>query len=212
MFNDFALRCPFTAYDVNYTWADGDIQDVSFLPSPNGSVLEIYHGTQFYITVSGGDYRLQDFLFQAAMQNTSRGLAYEWASLYSTKVLSTIGAYTSPRKNLQEQQRTQLLVAKIPKAALGALITCSLAYTILGLGLCLAAYRASATDVRDLAAQLSLAGLTAAAFDEKHSFTSRRNDETKGSVVFNEKLNRRETKRIMVDGNPEKGYEFRVWV
>jgi hypothetical protein len=175
-------------------------------------VLEIYHGTQFYITVSGGDYRLQDLLFQAAMQNTSRGLAYEWASLYSTKVLSTIGAYTSPRKNLQEQQRTQLLVAKIPKAALGALIACSLAYTILGLGLCLAAYRASATDVRDLAAQLSLAGLTAAAFDEKHSFTSARRGETKGSVVFNEKLNRRETKRIMVDGNPESGYEFRVWV
>jgi hypothetical protein len=104
------------------------------------------------------------------------------------------------------------LVAKIPKAALGALIACSLAYTILGLGLCFAAYRASATDVRDLAAQLSLAGLTAAAFDEKHSFTSERRGETKGSVVFNEKLNRRETKRIMVDGNPENGYEFRVWV
>ena len=209
---DFALRCPFTAYDVNYTWANGEIQDLSFSPSPNGSMLELYHGRQFYITVSGGDYRLQDFLSQAAMQNTSRELAYEWASLYSTKALSTIGAYTTPRRNLQEQQRTQLLVAKVPKAALGALITCSLAYTILGLGLGVATYRASATDVRDLAAQLSLAGLTAAAFDEKHSFTSERRGEAKSGVIFNEKLNRHETKRVLVDGNPERGYEFRVWV
>jgi hypothetical protein len=209
---DFALQCPFTAYDVNYTWANGEIQDVSFSPSPNGSMLEIYHGTQFYVTVSGGDYQLQDFLIQSAMQNTSTELAYEWASLYSTKVLSTIGAYTAPRTNLQEQQRIPLLVAKVPKAALGALIACSLAYTLLGVGLGFVAYKASATDVRDLAAQLSLAGLTAAAFDEKHSFTSERRGEAKGGVVFNEKLNRRETKRIMIDGNPENGYEFRVWV
>ena len=211
-FVDFALRCPFTAYDVNYTWANGEIQDLSFVPSPNGSMLELYHGTQFYITVSGGDHQLQDFLFQAAMQNTSRGLAYKWASLYSTKVLSTIGAYTSPRTDLQEQYRTQRLVAKVPKAALGALIASSLAYTIVGLGLGIAAYRASATDIRDLAAQLSLAGLTAAAFDEKHSFTSARGQQTHGPVVFNEKLNRRETRRVLIDGNPERGYEFRVWV
>jgi hypothetical protein len=209
---DFALRCPFTAYDVNYTWANGEIQDLSFLPSPNGSMLEIYHGIQFYITVSGGDYRLQDFLVQAAMQNTSEELAYEWASLYSTEVLSTIGAYTTPRTDLQEQQRTQLLVAKVPKAALGALITCSLAYTMLGIGLGIAAYRASATDVRNLAAQLSLAGLTAAAFDEKSSFTSERRGQAKGVMVFNEKLNRRETKRVLIDGNAQRGYEFRVWV
>jgi hypothetical protein len=147
-YTDFALLCPFTAYDVNYTWVNGQIQDLSFFPSPNGSVLEMYHGTQSYITVNRGDHWLQDFLSQAAMQNTSQQLAYEWASLYSTKVLSTIGAYTTPRKNLQEQQRTPLLVAKVPKAALGALISCSLAYTILGLGLGIAAYRASATDVR----------------------------------------------------------------
>lgn len=209
---DFALRCPFTAYDVNYTWANGEIQDLSFVSSPNGSMLEIYHGNEFYITVSGQDYQLQDFLVQAAMQNTSQQLAHEWASLYSTKVLSTIGAYTSPRTNLLEQQRTQLLVAKVPKAALGALIACSLAYTVIGLGLGIAAYKASATDVRDLAAQLSLAGLTAAAFDEKHSFTSERRGKANGSVVFNEKLNRRETRRVLIDGSPEKGYEFRVWV
>jgi hypothetical protein len=208
---DFALGCPIMAYDVNYTWANGEIQDVSFLPSPNGSMLEIYHGTQFYVTLSGGDYQLQDFLVQAAMQNTSDALAYEWASLYSTKVLSTIGAYTTSRMDLQEQQRNPILVAKVPKAALGALITCSLAYAFLGLGLGIAAYRASATDVRDLAAQLSLAGLTAAAFDDKHSFTLQR-EATKNSVVFNEKLNRRETKRVLIDGNPERGYEFRVWV
>jgi hypothetical protein len=208
---DFALRCPIMAYDVNYTWANGEIQNLAFVPSPNGSMLEIYHGVQFYVTVSGGDYQLQDFLVQAAMQNTSNELAYEWASLYSTKVLSTIGAYTTPRMDLQEQQRNSILVAKVPKAALGALIACSLAYTLLGLGLGIAAYKASATDVRDLAAQLSLAGLTAAAFDDKHSFTLQR-EATKNGVVFNEKQNRRETKRVLIDGNPERGYEFRVWV
>ena len=209
---DFTMSCPITAYDVDYTLVNGQIQDVSYSSSPNGSLLEIFHARQFYISVSGGGYDLEDYLSQAALQDTSEDLAREWADLYSTKVLATIGAYTSPRLNIQEQERTPLLVAKVPEAALGALLACSLAYTILGFGLGLAAYKASTTDVRDLAAQLSLPGLTAAAFEDRTATLSGSGSGMRSDSIFSEKLTRKSTRRVVVDGNPENGYEFRVLV
>lgn len=211
-YSDFILSCAFTAYDVSYTLASGLVRDLSFSPSPNGTMLEMFHARQFYISVTGGDSDLQDYILQAAMQGSSEELAHKWANLYSTKVLSTIGGYTSSRSNVQEQHRTQLLVAKVPKAALAALIAFSLAYTVLGITLGIAAYRASAGEVHDLAAQLSLAGLTTAAFDERKTYTSDSAGTSPSSSVFTEKLTRQETRRVLIDGSPERGYEFRVMV
>jgi hypothetical protein len=207
---DFVLRCSLTTYEVEYSWVNGSIEDVSLSTSPNGTLLEIFHGSQSYIQVTGGDHDLQDYLQQAALQNTSNTFATAFANLYSTKILSTIGAYATGQTALQEQTRTRLLVAKVQVSALGALVGCSLAYTVLGIGLAISASRASSTDVRDIAAQLSLPGLTAAAFGKK-AYVSEYGRASNGAV-FNEKLTRRETSRVVVDGSPQHGYEFRVYV
>jgi hypothetical protein len=80
-------------------------------------------------------------------------------------VLSTIGAYTVPRTNLQEQIRTELLVAKIPIAALLALVASSLIYVVLASVLGIVTYRSSKSrDLRHIAAQLNRDGVCAAAF------------------------------------------------
>jgi hypothetical protein len=208
---EFVLRCSLTTYEVEYSWVNGSIEDVSLSTSPNGTLLEIFHGSQPYIQVTGGDHDLQDFLQQAALQNTSNTFAIAFANLYSIKILSTIGAYAAGQTALQEQTRTRLLVAKVQLSALGALVGCSLAYTVLGIGLTISAYRASSTDVRNIAAQLSLPGLTAAAFGEKKVYASEYGKAGSGAV-FNEKLTRRETSRVVVDGSPGYGYDFRVYV
>lgn len=208
---EFVLRCSLTTYEVEYSWVNGSIEDVSLSTSPNGTLLEIFHGSQPYIQVTGGDHDLQDYLQQAAFQNTSNAFAIAFANLYSIKILSTIGAYAAGQTALQEQTRTRLLVAKVQVSALGALVGCSLAYTVLGIGLAISAYRASSTDVRNIAAQLSLPGLTAAAFGEKKVYASEYGKASSGAV-FNEKLTRRETSRVVVDGSPHHGYDFRVYV
>src|SRR5947209_20336328 len=99
-----------------------------------------------------------------------------------------------------------LLVAKVQVSALGALVGCGLAYTALGIGLRISAYRVSSTEVRDIAEQLSLPGLTAAAIGEKKAYESEHGGARSGAV-FNEKLTRKETSRVAVDGSPQNGYD-----
>jgi hypothetical protein len=163
---DFTLNCSYTTYDVNYTWASSAIYNVSFTPSLNGTLAEMYHGAQSFASVDGGNPALQDNLLRAAHQDTSDAFANEWANLYSGNILATIGAYTTPRTNLEEQTRTSMLVTQVPKMPLGLLLAFSLAYVILGIWLGIAAYRAArfSPDIWALATDLSLPAIVAAAF------------------------------------------------
>ena len=213
---DLIMACSITSYSVNYTWFRSSIQNVSVAPTDNGTLLEIFHGTQIYNTVTGGGFDLQQYLIDASIAgNDTESFLSTWGNLYSVKVLSLIGAYLSPRTNLEEQSREALLVAKVPKSALGALIACSLIYTVLGIFLVIAAYSASKGNVSVIAEQLSLAGLTNMAFGEAKGGTpsttvspngldsrSRLNEED-----YFTRLPRRETRRVRISGS-----DFRVWI
>jgi hypothetical protein len=122
---------------------------------------------QVYDTISGGNALLQDDLLQAGLQNTSAALAREWGMRNTVWVLSTIGAYAVPQTTLQEQIRTELLVAKIPIAALAALVASSLVYVVMASVLGIVTYRASQSrEIRYIASQLNRDGLCNAAFGE----------------------------------------------
>ena len=178
----------------------------------------MFHGAQFYVSVSGGGFDLQDFLLQSAIQPTGTLFARKWANLYSRKILAQVGGFTSPRATVFEQRRTPLLVARVPVSALATLVVFALAYTVLGVCLGFAAYRASAVDVRDIAAQLTLPGLAFAAFGEKRSRSLTMDEHGQavqtGAAIFKEKTMDKESRRVVIDGNPEDGFEFRVssWV
>ena len=214
---DLVMTCSVTSYSVNYTWYKSSIHNVTIAPTNNGTVLELFHGTQYYNTVSGGGVDLQQYLVDASISgNDTASFLSTWGNLNSVKVLSLIGAYLTPRTNIEEQSRRALLVAKVPTAALGALIGCSLAYTVLGIALVIAAYRVSRDNVTLIAEQLSLAGLTNMAFGEGktglsgmtispgggNDSRSRFNDED-----YFARLPRRETRRVRISGT-----DFRVWV
>lgn len=209
-FSDFALNCTITSYDVNLTFTSGSVRAMEFGPMTNGSILEIFHGIQFYVDFESNAPDLQDFLNQVALQNTTDALAKAWGNLYSQKIVSTIGGYMSPRLNIEEQQRRTILVASVSKAALGVLIACSLAYTVLGIVLCVLALRSSAEEVRDLAAQISLAGLVATAFGDQTSAPSSAG--TAGSTgVFDRKFTRQEKGPAGV-GDGGQDLDFRTWL
>lgn len=207
---DFIINCAVTSYDVSYTWVNQTLHNISTTQTTNGSVLEIFHGSQLYSTVSGGSFDLQDFIDQAAMTgSTKESFLRKFGSLYSSKVLAKIGGYNINRTALQQQRREHMLLSKVPIAPLVLLLTWSLAYTILGLVLALKAYWAAQYNVKDIAAKLSLLGLSQAAFEDQSGSPTRSAALSRENVVQQSK---QETRRILVDGDAERGFEFRVVV
>lgn len=201
---DFVLSCSYTTYEVNYTWFNGTIQDVSFAQSPNGTLAEIYHGSQMYSTNTGGDHDLELNIMQAAQQASGSDFIREWGNSYSVKVLSTIAAYSTGRSSMQEQERTSFLIAKVPALPLWAIMACSLAYVVLGFALGFAAFKSSTSNVQDLAARLSLAGLTAAAFEERDGTGRHERIINDADHAFSKQEDG--TRRVGVEGLARTGY------
>jgi hypothetical protein len=201
---DFVLSCSYTTYEVNYTWFNGTIQDVSFAQSPNGTLAEIYHGSQMYSTTTGGDHEFELDMMLAEQQASSSGFLHEFGRLYSVKVLSAIAAYSTGRSSMQEQERTSLLIAKVPVLPLWAIMACSLAYVVLGFALAFAAFKSSTSNVQDLAARLSLAGLTAAAFEERDGTGGHERIIHDADHAFSKQEDG--TRRVGVEGLAQTGY------
>lgn len=214
---DFIMSCSVTSYDVTLTWFKSAIQNVTATPSPNGTLLEVFHGRQIYFTVSGGAFDLQQNLVLAAIAgNDTASFLNKWQDLFSVKVLGTIGGYLTGRTNLEEQNRESLLVAKVPKSALGALIGCALLYSILGVVMFVAVFRTSSEDVHAISEQLSLAGLTNMAFGEskEKEVSSAMTPQTplpstpnEGDYLSAKSPSRSETRRVRIHGA-----DFQVWV
>jgi hypothetical protein len=124
--------------------------------------------------------------------------------LYSVKVLSTIAAYSAGRQSMQEQERTSFLVAKVPTIPLWFIMMCSLAYVVLGFALGFAAFKSSTSNVQDLAARLSLAGLTAAAFEERDGTGRHERIIKDADRAFSKQEDG--TRRVGVEGLAQTGY------
>jgi hypothetical protein len=201
---DLVLSCSYTTYEVNYTWFNGTVQDVSFAQSPNGTLAEMFHGSQMYATITGGAPDLELNILDAAQQANTTAFMQTWGNLYSVKVLSAIAGYSTGRPSMQEQERTVFLVAKVPTAPLWVIIACSLAYVILGFALGFAAFKSSSSNVQDLAARLSLAGLTAAAFEERDGTGSHERIIKDADRAFSKQEDG--TRRVGVEGLAQTGY------
>ncbi|KAK5046416.1 hypothetical protein LTR84_008219 [Exophiala bonariae] len=209
---DFIVNCAVTSYDVSYTWFNQSLYNISAIPTTNGSVLEIFHGSQLYSTVSGGSFDLQDFVDQSSMSgSTKESFLGKFGSLYSSKVLAKIGGYSTNRMALQQQHREHMLLSKVPVVPLSLLIAWSFAYPILGLVLALQAYWAAQHNIKEIVAKLSLRGLSQAAFEDQTEAGSpaRSVRLSRENVV---QLSKQDTRRVLVDGNATRGFEFRVVV
>lgn len=159
---DIAIGCSYQSLLVEYTWFNGTIRNVNTAPAPNGTISEIWHGSQIPSSVSGTSSTLQTILKQAAVQNSSTAFAQTWAGLYSPMVMATIGGVSSTRENLLQQTRTPVLVIKVSIPALVFLALCCLGYIIVGSVLAVLAVRtASQGDTRDGKVRLTLFGLVA---------------------------------------------------
>lgn len=134
---DYFVKCEVTSYDVTYTFVNGTLGSLSAEKHENGTILNMWTGLADYTpTVSGSDFLLQDNNLQSVIAGDTIS-AYEarFGELLSRNALAPIGAFTSRRQVLEQQQQAVKLVAKVPKTALGALLACSLLYPIMGIAL-----------------------------------------------------------------------------
>ncbi|KIX05760.1 uncharacterized protein Z518_03732 [Rhinocladiella mackenziei CBS 650.93] len=210
---DVVFRCQYTTYAADYSFVNSTAQINSLTPSPNGTIAEIFHGYNLAKSFNAFDNNLQDFILQGALQSDPVAMADSFANSYSTRIMSVIGPFLSSRTNRQEQTRTPLLVAKVPKAPLAILAACCLGYVIFGVTAAILAHRSlSDVDVRDLAFRFSLPALGLHAFRDPNTDNAAVKVDGAGHRVFNESKVRSETMRVAVEGGPKSGFFLKTLV
>ncbi|KAK5206712.1 hypothetical protein LTR47_006711 [Exophiala xenobiotica] len=210
---DFVLRCQYTTYSADYSWVNSTARIDRLTPSPNGTLAEIFHGYNLVGTDSAFDNDLGDDILQAALQADPKAMADNFANSYSQRVMSVIGPFLSSRVNIQEQNRTPLLVAKVPKAPLAILVAGCIGYVIFGVASAILAYRAlNDVDVRDIAARFTLAALSLHAFRDAGTDNVAVEVDDAGHRVFDETKIRAETSRVGVEGEPRDGFALKSLV
>ncbi|KAK5238573.1 hypothetical protein LTR47_000316 [Exophiala xenobiotica] len=170
----YTLNCSVTSYDVSYTWINGTIKYFDYTATRNGSILELSHGMQ-----AVGIPSLSQAQSVASLSSTAAGLARSFANSHSADSLTLIGSVMSPRTNMAEATRKDMLITKMSTAAFGFLVGSNLLYVVFGLVLLVRAWRHNSPDARDMVARLSVEGLSAMAFEDTVEKRVRRVDDVK---------------------------------
>ncbi|KAL2412524.1 hypothetical protein ABEF91_000287 [Exophiala dermatitidis] len=157
----YSLNCTVTSFDVAYDWVYGAISSFNYTLTPNGSIIELSHGMQ-----AVGMPSLSQGQSLASLSKSAAGLARSFANAHSTDSLTLIGSVMSPRTNLAEATRRDVLVAKVNTAVFGFLVGSNLLFVVFGLVLLIRAWRVHSPSTLDMVARMSVEGLSAMAFED----------------------------------------------
>jgi hypothetical protein len=157
-----ALRCASTVYDVEYSSVNGTIRNWKSSNS-NQSTTLIVQGTQRHTDV--GNPNLIQAASVAGLGNSAQDIADQFALAYSQTALAVASGAFEPRIAFASQLRQQILVARVPKAPLFALIAANLLLVLLGVVLAIVALIAVRGNTGEAQARLSIPTLVAALFE-----------------------------------------------
>jgi hypothetical protein len=157
-----ALSCTSTVYDVEYSSVNGTINNWRTSNS-NSSTTLIVQGTQRLTNV--GNPNLIQAASIAGLSNSAQDIADQFALAYSQTSLAVASGAFEPRVALASQIREQILVARVPKAPLFALIATNLLLVLLGIILAVVALIANRGNTGEVQARLSIPALVAALFE-----------------------------------------------
>jgi hypothetical protein len=162
----FALFCNATVYDLEYTSINGTITRFITKPS-NISTVNIIQGSQQYTYV--GDPNLLQASSIAGFSNTSQEMADQFALAYSQTALGAASSAFTLQPAIESQLRTDMLVARVPKAPLVCLLLSNLLLAALGIVLTIIAFFAVRGETGEVQARLSIPALVAAQFEGKRA-------------------------------------------
>jgi hypothetical protein len=158
----FVLFCNATVYDLEYTSVNNTITRFTTKPS-NISTVNIIQGSQQYTYV--GDPNLLQACSFAGFSNTSQEVADQFALAYSQTALGAASGAFTPQPAIESQLRTDILVARVPKAPLVCLLLSNLLLAALGIVLTIIAFFAVRGETGEVQARLSIPALVAAQFE-----------------------------------------------
>ena len=115
------------------------------------------------------------------------------------------------RASVLGQLRTSKVVTQLPVAALWTLVMANVAFTLLGLGLAIWAWRKATPTVHQVQLRLGVAGLASALFDREKFEQSARADDGLFSEKIAKDLRNNEVKRIGFKRTETGGSTFAVY-
>jgi len=157
--NSFILGCSITTLDVTYSWLNNTVSSVSYEVA-NGSVA-----INFFSPLDSQGSSLAQAINLAGVQSTSSELADSFAGSFSFLALSLLSGAYSPRANIEEQTRAELLVTRVSKASLLGLVVCNLMFSLFGMILAVWALISVSNEARGLDGRVSLEGLVQTVFE-----------------------------------------------
>ena len=155
------LFCEVSFSDIEYDRVQGEIKRFVTTPT-NASVPNAFLNG---MTSLFGQSYLQNAIEEAMIMATdSQDLADQFALSLRGTVLSLAAASVMAIPALIAQNRTSILVAKVPQAPLYLLILTNLSFVLMGIGLSIIAAMTS-TEAHEVQGRLSIEGLVANMFE-----------------------------------------------
>lgn len=198
-----ALFCSSTVYDVTYSSVNGTIKNWETSAS-NISTARILQGTQRLTEV--GLPNLVQAASIAGLSNSAQSIADQFALAYSQTAMAVASAAFEPRAALVSQVREQILVARVPKAPLFALLVANLLLVVLGIVLTFVALVAVRGDTGEVQGRLNIPTLVAAMFEGRVRLPVKNVED-----MFHERHNE-QGPRIGFGRTAEGGWSFQSWI
>ena len=152
--------------------------------------------------------QILDGALRSLFQTSTSNLLGTYAERYDATFLASAASVIEAIPNIVEQIRITILVTRIVKAPLFALVSMLLFTALLGLVMTLQAILNSPTSVRDVQARLSILGLTCARFESPDSAAVRVN---RIEDLFREYNRPGTSNRLGMLKTEEGGWEYAIW-
>lgn len=155
-------QCTVTVYDFTYSYLNGTVTSVT-TSLADERTTELMIGPMMY---TGYSFSMMNLALQrASLVNTSQQFIDTWASTYNLVTLGLSTGAFDAQLSLEEQTWANLLVARVPKVPLFALLSFNVLFVLYGFVLFIFAMLSRPQETSNVQARLSLAGLVASKFE-----------------------------------------------
>lgn len=159
----FVLRCTATVYDINYTFVNGSISNLTRIQLSNDTLSRIINVPQHENFTFGTSY-FELGAVTAIFSDTAQEVADKMALTYSRTALGMTAGVFVAEDNLLEETWQNVLVAKIPFAPFYVLLTANLLIVCVGILLLLVALRGRKLGM--IVSMISISGVVAYGFEK----------------------------------------------
>jgi len=199
----FVLKCEIMVHELNYTIVNGSLAAAVLKPASNDTVI-LAMRSAFSGSITAAQYSLS-----AASAVLRSNTMLEVAENYGTMMAQNLVAFAAtafvPQKNTEERERTQMLVARVPKRPLFLLVTLCVLFSLIPIIVGLKVFVVGPRHVRDVQARLSIAGLVASRFESQQQAEAQV-DEIEG--LFQERQTRSQSSRVTIVPSSNGGWKY----